>query len=60
MPHLIKNLEEKFVNQFKKVLSLKTPGMPTFSIVRTMAEKEKIPAEDEKNFSLELECYCFW
>ena len=44
--HLIKN----FSNHVKNSLSLKTPGIPRFSIIRPMNKSEKIATENQQEY----------
>jgi hypothetical protein len=40
-PYLIKNLEEKFGDSFKKLITYNTPGTPGVGLIRLTDEEEK-------------------
>ena len=52
--HLIKNTEKKFGKLVQFIWSHKTPGTPTFLIVRPMVKREKISMEDKQDYWLSI------
>ena len=51
-PHLIKNIEKKFVECMQDVWSHKAQGMPKFLIVLPLVNNEKISAEYQQEYHL--------